>query len=93
MADIVDHPSRKLTQLEKSRKIKEGIAKSHKRGTGKGASSSYAIKKRRQTAALKRQKIECYEHLKGILEDKFGVEIKDEEALILLVHYLTISLE
>lgn len=93
MADIVNHPNRKLSQLEKSRKIKEGIAKSHNRGKGIGASSSDAIEKRKEAAALKRQKIENYERLKTLLEDKFGVSIDDEEAMVLLVHYLTIALE
>lgn len=93
MADIVDHPNRKLTQLEKSRKIKEGIANSHKRGSGRGAGSSDAVEKRKEAAALKRQKLENYERLKIVLEDKFGVSIDDDEAMVLLVHYLTIALE
>lgn len=93
MADTIDFPGKKLSSLEKSRKIKEGIAKSHNRGAGKGASSSSAIEKRKQTAALKRQKLENYERLKTLLEDKFGVTIDDEEAMVLLVHYLSIALE
>lgn len=93
MAEIVDHPNKKLTTEEKGRRIKAGIAKSRNCGFGKGTGSFDAIKKRQKAAAIKRQKIECYEHLKGILEDKFGVDVKDEEALVLLVHYLTLSLE
>lgn len=93
MADILDHPNKKLSSVEKSRRIKDGIAQSQKRGSGRGTASSNAIKKRQEAAALKRQKIECYEHLKTVLEDKFGVSIKDEEALVLLVHYITLALD
>ncbi len=93
MAEIVQHPNKKLTTEEKGRRIKEGIAKSQQCGSGKGTGSTTAIKKRQEAAALKRQKIECYEHLKSVLEDKFEVTIKDEEALVLLVHYLTMALE
>ena len=93
MADIVQHPNKRLTTEEKSRRIKDGIAKSQYCGSGKGTGSTNAIRKRQEAAALKRQKIECYEHLKSVLEDKFEVTIKDEEALVLLVHYLTMALE
>lgn len=93
MAEIVQHPNKKLTTEEKGRRIKEGIAKSQHCGSGKGTGSTTAIRKRQEAAALKRQKIECYEHLKSVLEDKFEVTIKDEEALVLLVHYLTMALE
>ncbi len=93
MADIVNHPSRKLTELEKSRKIKEGIANSFNSGKGKGASSLDAIAKRKLAAAVKRQRLENFDKLKLILEDKFKVTISDDEAMVLLIHYLTMALD
>ncbi len=93
MADTIDFPGKKLSSLERGRKIKEGIAKSHNCGKGKGTGSSDAIRKRQEAAALKRQRLENYEKLKTLLEDKFGVSIDDEEAMVLLVHYLTMALE
>lgn len=93
MGNKINFPNSKLSSFERGRRIKEGIAKSRKCGSGKGTGSTSAIKKRQETAALKRQKLENYEKLKTVLEDKFGVSIDDKEAMILLIHYLTIALE
>ncbi len=93
MGDKIDFPGKKLSSLERGRRIKAGIAKSQNCGFGKGTGSSNAIKKRQEAAELKRHKLENYERLKTVLEDKFGVSIDDEEAMVLLVHYLTMALE
>lgn len=93
MADTIDFPGKKLSSLERGRRIKDGIAKSQNCGTGKGTGATEAIRKRQEAAALKRQRLENYERLKTLLEDKFEVNISDDEAMVLLIHYLTMALE
>lgn len=93
MGDKIDFPGKKLSSLERGRKIKAGIANSHNCGTGKGTGSAGAVRKRQEAAAVRRQRLENYETLKLLLEDKFSVTISDDEAMVLLIHYLTMALE